>query len=50
MADDRDRIDAEDIGRPADEELIGTGETLDDAADEEFEEIDESEQQKDEEA
>ena len=41
MADDRNRDDAEDVGRPADEEIIGTGEDLDDES--ELDELDEDE-------
>ncbi len=41
MADDRDRDHAEDVGRPADEEMIGTGDDLDN--EDEFDELDEDE-------
>ncbi len=47
MADDRDRNTAEDIGRPADEDVMGTADDLEDLDDEELddEELDEEDEE-----
>lgn len=46
MADDRDREDADDLGRSADEDIIGTGDDVDNEDD--FDEADEDEEDEDE--
>lgn len=47
MADDRDRDTAEDIGRPADEDLLGTADDPEDLEDEDLdeEELDEEDEE-----